>query len=54
MKEVYKLLEPKSYIRLERSDFKGVCLNYDECVKITQKLVDMELELRKLKSNAVS
>ncbi len=54
MKEVYKLLEPKSYIRLERSDFKGVCLNYDECVLITQKLVDMELELRKLKSNAVS
>jgi hypothetical protein len=50
MKEIYELLEPKNYTVLQLRDFKGVHLNYDECVKITQKLVDMELELRKLKS----
>ena len=49
MKEIYELLEPKKYTILERRDFNGVCLNYDECVKIIQKLVDMELELMKLK-----
>ena len=49
MEEIYYILEPKKYTILQLTDFVGACLSYDECVKITQKLVDMELELRKLK-----
>ena len=49
MKEIYELLEPKDYTVLEMRNFKGVCLDFNHCVKITRKLVRMELELIKLR-----
>jgi len=49
MKEIYNLLEPKKYTVLELKNFKGVHLDFEQCVLITQKLVDMELELKKMR-----
>ena len=48
MKEVYELLEPMKFSVLELRDFKGVYLDLNQCILITQKLVDMELKLKKI------